>query len=116
MSNNIQNKLINIISKEISLEILNLMKGSVAWALIADTKHNVSKHGQLNLCVRVGRNLGNESEHLLLCTRALLTTTEQLLNHISDELERLAVPCDNLVPHVPELLTCLEDITVSKQT
>ena len=52
MSNDIQNKLINIISKEIALEIVNLMKGSVAWALIADTTPNVSKHEQLSLCVR----------------------------------------------------------------
>ena len=49
------------------------------------------------MCVRVVRKSGNISEHLLFCTRALSATTEQFLSHIADELERLAVPCDNLV-------------------
>ena len=97
MSNDIQNKLIDIISKEIALEIVNLMKGSVAWALIADTTPDISKHKQLSLCVRAVSKLGNVSEHLLFCTCGLSSTAEQLLNHIADELERLAVPYDNLV-------------------
>ena len=97
MSNDIQNKLIDIISKEIALEIVNLMKGSVAWALIADTTPDVSKHEQLSLCVRVVSNSGNLTEDLLLCIRALSATAEQLLNHIADELEGLVVPYDNVV-------------------
>ena len=96
-SNDIQNKLIDIISKEISLEIVNLMKGSIARALIADTTLDVSKHEQLSLGVRVVSKSGNVSEHLLFSTRELSTTAEQLLNHIADELERLALPYDNLV-------------------
>ena len=97
MSNDIQNKLINIISKETALDIVNLMKGSAAWALIADTTSDVSKHEQLSLCVRVVSQSDNVSEHLLFCTRALPTTAKQLLNHVADELERLAVPYDNQV-------------------
>ena len=97
MSSDIQKKHIDVTSKEIALEIVNLMKGSVAWALIAGTTPDVSKHEQLRLCVRVVSKSGNVSEHLLFCTRALSTAAEQLLNHIADELERLAVPYDNLV-------------------
>ena len=65
--------------------------------MIADTTLGVSKHEQLSLCVRVVSKSGNVSEHLLFCTRALSTTAKQLLNHIADGLERLAVPYDNLV-------------------
>ena len=90
-----KNKLIDIISKEISLDIVNLMKGSVAWALIADTTPDVSKHEEISL--QVISKLGKVSEHLLFCTGALSMTVEQLLNHIANELERLAVPYDNLV-------------------
>ena len=64
---------------------------------IADTTPDVLKHEQLSLCARVVSRLGNVNEHLLFCTRALSTTAEQLLNHIADELKRLAVPYDNLV-------------------
>ena len=60
------------------------MKANVAWALINDTTPDVSKHEQLTLCVKVVRKLDNVSEHLLFGTRALLTTAEQLLNHIGD--------------------------------
>ena len=84
-SNDIQNKLIDLISKEIGLEIVNLMKGSVALALIADTTADVSKHEQLSLCVRVVSKSGNAREHLLFSTRALSTTAEQLLNYIAAE-------------------------------
>ena len=60
------------------------MKANVALALINDTTPDVSKHEQLTLCVKVVRKSDNVSEHLLFCTRALLTTAEQLLNHIGD--------------------------------
>ena len=49
------------------------------------------------MCVQVVSKLGKVNENLLFYTRALSTTTEQLLNHITDELERLAVSYDNLV-------------------
>ena len=89
MSNDIQNKLIDIIiSKEIALEIVSLIKGSAVWALIADTTP---------VCIGVVSKSGKVSEHLLFCTRALSTTAEQLLNHIADEFERSSVSCDNLV-------------------
>ena len=51
LSNDIQNKLVDIISKEIVREIILLIKDSVAWALIADTTPDVSKHEQLSLCM-----------------------------------------------------------------
>ena len=47
----IQSKVIDIINKETALEIIYLMKGSIAWALIADTTPSVSKHEQLSLCL-----------------------------------------------------------------
>ena len=97
MSRDIQNKLIDIISKEISLDIVNLMKGSVAWALIADTTPDVSKHEEISFYVQVISKSGKVREHLLFCTGALSMTVEQLLNHIANELQRLAVPYDNLV-------------------
>ena len=68
MSSDIQNKVIDIISKEIALEIVNLMKGSIAWALTADTKSDDSKHEKLSLCVGTVSKSGNVSEHLLLYT------------------------------------------------
>ena len=93
------------------------MKTSVAWALIADTTPDISKHEQLSLCVRVVSKSGNVSKHLLFCTLALSTTAEQLLNPIADELERLAVPYENLVHRCStELPTCPGDITVFKQS
>ena len=92
----IQSKVIDIINKETALEIIYLMKGSIAWALIADTTPNVSKHEQLSLCVWVVSNSGNVHEHSLFCTRALSTTAVELLNHIADELERLTVAYGNL--------------------
>ena len=63
------------------------MKSSVACTLIADTTLGVSKHEQLSLCVSVVSKQGNISGHLLFCTHALSTTTEQLPNHIADELK-----------------------------
>ena len=80
MSNDIQNKLIDVISKEVALEIAN-------WAV----SHDFWRHTQyfktwtIKLaCLRVGSKSGNVSENLLFYTRALSTTTEQLLNHIND--------------------------------
>ena len=97
LSNDIQNKLVDIISKEIVRKIVDLIKDSVAWALIADTTPDVSKHEQLSLCVRIVGKSGNVSEHLLLWTRASSTTVEQLLKHITDELEKLSVSYNNMV-------------------
>ena len=54
LSNDSQNKLVDIISKEIVREIVDLIKDSVAWALIADTTPDVSKHEQLSF-VRANR-------------------------------------------------------------
>ena len=71
VSNDIQNKLIDIISKQIAFEIINLIKGNVAWALIANTTTDISKHEQLSFCVRVVSKSGNVGEHVLFCTRAL---------------------------------------------
>ena len=97
MSNDIQNKHIDIIRKEISLEIINLIKGSVAQALIADPSPGVSKHERLSLCARVISKSDKVGEHILFCKRAFSKILEQFLNHIVDELERLSVPVDNLV-------------------
>ena len=97
LSNDIQNKLVDIISKEIVREIVDLIKDSVAWALIADTTSDFSKHEQLSLCVRIVGKSGNVSEHLLFCTRASSTTMEQLLKHITDEPEKLSVSYGNMV-------------------
>ena len=97
LSNDIQNKLIDIISKEIAKEVVNLIKDSVAWAVIADTTPDVSKHEQFSLCVRIVTRSGNLSEHLLFCTRARATTAEKLINQVSEEMNRLKVPFDNVV-------------------
>ena len=91
MSNDIQSKLIDIISKETALKIINLMKDSIARALIADTTPSFSKYEQLSLCVLVVSKSSNVSEHSHFCTHALSTTAEWLLNHIADELGKLAV-------------------------
>ena len=47
--------------------------------------------------MRIVGKSGNVSEHLLFCTRASSTTAEQLLKHITDELEKLSVSYDNMV-------------------
>ena len=60
MNNNIQNKLIGIISKEIALAIVNLMKDSIAWALMADTTPDVSKREQLSLCLGIVNKSGSK--------------------------------------------------------
>lgn len=48
LSNDMQNKTTNVISKEI---VIQLIEDSVAWAVIADTTPDVSKHEQFSLCV-----------------------------------------------------------------
>ncbi|XP_066924588.1 zinc finger MYM-type protein 1-like [Clytia hemisphaerica] len=68
LSNDMQNKIIAVISKEIAKEIVNLVKDSVAWAVIADTTPDVSKHEQFSLCVRVVTKSGEVSEHQTRCT------------------------------------------------
>ncbi|XP_066922182.1 zinc finger MYM-type protein 1-like [Clytia hemisphaerica] len=97
LSNDIQNKLIDIISNEIVKEIVSLVQGSIAWAIIADTTPDVEKHEQLSLCVRIVEKSGNVSEHILFCTRALGTTAKQLLFHITEKLEKLKISYENLV-------------------
>ncbi|XP_066919235.1 zinc finger MYM-type protein 1-like [Clytia hemisphaerica] len=97
LSNDTQNKLIDIISQEIVREIVDLIQDSAAWAIIADTTPDVEKHEQLSLCVRVVEKSGDVSEHLLFCIRAVATTAEQLLQHITKKLEKLNVSYDNLV-------------------
>ena len=69
----------------------------MAWAVIADTTPDVSKHEQFSLCVRVVTKLGNVSENVLFCTQAVSTTANQLLIHITKEMEKLNVSYDNLV-------------------
>lgn len=97
LSNDMQNKIIDVISKEIAKEIVNLVKDSVAWAVIADTTPDVSKHEQFSLCVRVVTKSGEVSEHLLFCTRTGATTAEALVNKVEEEMTRLDVPFDNVV-------------------
>lgn len=97
LSNDMQNKLIEIISKEIAKEVVNLIKNSVAWAVIADTTPDVSKHEQFSLCVRVVIKSGEVSEHLLFCTRAEATTAEKLVNLVSEEMNKLNVQFENVV-------------------
>ena len=66
LSNDTQNKLIEIIATEIVSEIVQMIDDCMAWALIADTTPDVIKNEQLRICVRVASKEGNVSEHLFV--------------------------------------------------
>ncbi|XP_066933569.1 zinc finger MYM-type protein 1-like [Clytia hemisphaerica] len=97
LSKDIQNKLIDFISKEIVVEIFGLISNCIAWAVIADTTPDVARHEQLSLCVRVVERNGEVSDHLQFCIRVDSTTAEGLLNAISNQLKQLEIPFDDLV-------------------
>ena len=71
-----QSKLIPIIAEELSSELQRLIRDCRAWATIADTIPDISKHEQLRLGARIVNKDGNVSEHFLFCTRVSSTTTQ----------------------------------------
>ena len=62
--------IIDFIGKEITSEIVKRIHNCKAWALIADTKPNVSHHEQLSIWVRIVDRVGYCSGHLLCSQRA----------------------------------------------
>ena len=92
-----QNKIIDIIGNEIAAEISLRIKDCRAWALIADTTPDITKHEQLSVCVRIVEKNGNVAEHLLFCTRASSTTSKALYKAISSGLKEKGVSFENLV-------------------
>ena len=97
LSNHIQNKHVEIISQEIVSFIIEKIDNCIAWAIIADTTPDVTKHEQFSLCVRIVGKDGQVSEHLLFCVRASSTTGEELFNCIKQGLEKRNVKLDDLV-------------------
>ena len=97
LSNDIQTKLIDIISKEIISVLTNMISDCMAWALIADTTPDVSKDEQLSICVRIVGRDGSISEHLLFCLRVSSTTSTELFKSIRGQLEEHGIQFDNLV-------------------
>ena len=87
LSNRTQNKVIDVIGKEIKCDIVKQVKCSKAWALIADTTPDVSYHEQLSICVRVVEKYSYCFEHLLGCTRASSTTAINLYDTIFNALK-----------------------------
>ena len=53
LSMNTQNKIIDIVGKEIAAEISSMIHDCRAWVLISDTTPDVTKHKQLSVCVRI---------------------------------------------------------------
>ena len=97
LSMNTQNKIIDIVGKELVAEISSMIRECRAWALIADTTPHVTKHEQLSVRVRIVSKDGKISEHLLFCTRASATTAQVFYNAISSGIEAKGVTFENVV-------------------
>ena len=82
LSNDTQNKLVSIVSHQISQNIVKAIEKCKAWALIVDTTPDVRHHEQISICVRIVHPNGCVSEHLLACQRAMGTTAEDLFTVI----------------------------------
>ena len=78
-----KNAVINIIGDEIASEIVKRIRDCRAWALIADTTPDISKHEQLSICISVVTRTGQCSEHLLFCKRASGTTALEIYNCVA---------------------------------
>ena len=96
LSMNTQNKIIDIVGKEIGAEISSMIRDCRAWALIADTAPDDTNHEQLSVCVRIVSKDGKVSEHLLFCTRASATTAQVLYDAISLGFEAKGVGCPDV--------------------
>ncbi len=97
LSKNSQNTVINIIGEEIASEIVKMIRDCRAWALIADTTPDVSKHEQLSICVRVVTRTGQCSEHPLFSKRASGTTALEIYNCIVAALTSKEISFEKLV-------------------
>ena len=97
LSMNIQNKIIDIVGKEIAAEISSMIRDCRAWALTAYTAPHVTKHEQLSVCVKIVSKDGKVSEHLLFCTRASANTAQAFYDAISPGLEANGVTFENVV-------------------
>eukprot|EP00794_Sanderia_malayensis_P013730 gene13730-15162_t len=97
LSKSSQNTVINIIGEEIVSEIVKMIRDCRAWALIADTTPDVSKHEQLSICIRVVTRAGQCSENLLFCKRASGTTALEIYNCIAAALASKEISFGKLV-------------------
>ena len=97
LSNDTQNKLVSIISHQISQNIVKAIEKCKAWALIVDTTPDVTHHEQISICVRIVHPNGCVSEHLLACQRAMGTTAEDLFTVIYTTLQSKDVSFKKLV-------------------
>ena len=86
LSNDSQNTLIAVIGNEIASKIVKRIHNCKDWALIIDSKPDVSHHEQLSTCVRIVNNIGSCTEHLLSCCMATGTTATELYTSISEML------------------------------
>ena len=68
-----------------------------AWAIIADTTPDISKHEQPSICIRVVTRTGQCSEHLLFCKRASGTTSLEIYNCIAAALTNKGISFEKLV-------------------
>ena len=98
LSNDSQNTLVAVIGNEIASKIVKRIHNCKAWALIIDTKPDVSHHEQLlSTCVRIVNNIGSCTEYLLSCCRASGTTATELYTSISEMLKFKGVTFSKLV-------------------
>ena len=65
LSNDTQNKLVSIISQQITKTIVIAIEQCRAWAIIVDTTPDVTSCEQVSICVRIVHINGTVSEHLL---------------------------------------------------
>ena len=86
-SNDIQNKVIQVISNLITDQIVQAITECIAWALIADTTPDIVHHEQVSICVRIVHRNGCITENLLACKKASGTTAENLYDLISTTLK-----------------------------
>ena len=97
MSNDTQNKLVSIISQQITKTIVIAIEECRAWAIIVDTTPDVTSCEQVSICVRIVHINGTVSEHLLAIQKANSTTAENIFDVLFSTLQSKDVSFNKLV-------------------
>ena len=93
----LQNKLVSIISQQITKSIVIAIEQCRAWAIIVDTTSDVTSCEQVSICVRIVHINGTVSEHLLAIQNANSTTAENVFDLLFSTLQSKGASFNKLV-------------------
>ena len=93
----LQNKLVSIISQQITKTIVIAIEQCRAWAIIVDTTPDVTSCEQVSICVRIVHINGTVSEHLLAIQKANSTTAENVFDLLFSTLQSKGASFNKLV-------------------